>query len=127
MDIKSFADEKEKIRKRAFLWAVSEQKRLECVAEPIRLVFNRDCFDKDVDGCVASIFYDEETNKAILRRDWFDDMAVCYNIITNLEEIKKNAPKSASHLLDNGIKLFFYFDGQNGGITKKVNKEWRCS
>lgn len=95
------------------------------MAEPIALKLKSDTLTTDIDDCIISIFYNEENGKAILRRDWFDDMGIKYNILTNLSEIKRIAPKSAAHMLDNGLKLYRYYDGPAGGVTRKMKKEWK--
>lgn len=98
--------------------------RMGCMAEPIYLEFESDSLTTDRNNCIVSIFYDQESNKALLRRDWLDEMGIKYNILTNLDEIKKVAPKSVEHMLHNGTKLYRYYDGPNGGVTRRLDKEW---
>ena len=95
-----------------------------CLAEPVKLTFESDFLTTDRDSCIVSIFYDQKRDKAILRRGWLDDMGKKYNILTNLNEIKKTAPMSVAHMLNNGIKLYRYYDGPVGGVTRKMEKEW---
>lgn len=108
--------------KQAYDWAVKEQKRLGCMAEPIQLDFKSDFLTEDRFNCIVSVFCDQE--KVIMRRDWLDDMGIKYNILTNYEEIKRVAPLSAAHMLNNGIKLYRYYDGPTGGVTRHLKKEW---
>ena len=115
---------KTRLEKAAYDWAVKEQERMGCMAEPISLVFESDNLTTDRDNCIVSVFYNQESNKALLRRDWLDDMGIKYNILINLDEIKMVAPKSSVHMLHNGIKLYRYYDGANGGITRRLDKEW---
>ena len=119
-----FQEAKDILEKKAYDWAVREQQRLGCIAEPIFLEFDSDCLTSDRDSCVASVFYDYKTKKAILRRDWLDDMGIKDNILTNLDEIQRIAPMSAAYMLNNGIKLYRYYDGPTGGVTRKMEKEW---
>ena len=119
-----FQEAKNILEKKAYDWAVKEQERMGCMAEPISLKFDSDFLTSDRDSCIVSIFYDQTTKKAILRRDWLDDMGIKYNILTNLDEIRQVAPKSAAHMLSNGMKLFRYYDGHTGGVTRKMEKEW---
>ena len=65
---------KTSLEKAAYDWAVKEQARMGSMAEPINLKFESDFLTTDRDNCIASIFYDQESNKALLRRDWLDDM-----------------------------------------------------
>jgi hypothetical protein len=120
----SIEDAKNILEDKAYDWAVREQERMGCMAEPISLEFDSDFLTRDMDDCIISVFFNRATKKAILRRDWLDVMGIKYNILTNLDEIKKIAPKSAEHMLDNGIKLYRYYDGPTGGVTRKVKKEW---
>lgn len=119
-----FEEAKNILRKRAYDWAVKEQERMGCMAEPISLEFESDSLTTDRNSCIVSVFYDRESGKALLRRDWLDDMGIKYNILTNLDEIKMIAPMSAEHMLDNGVKLYRYYDGPIGGMTRKMRKEW---
>ncbi|MBR3116015.1 hypothetical protein IKF30_02190 [Candidatus Saccharibacteria bacterium] len=121
----SIKDARDILEKKAYDWAIGEQKRMGCMAEPVSLEFESDFLTVDRDGCIISLFYDQKSNKAMLRRDWLDDMGIKYNILVNLDEIKKTAPLSVAHMLENGIKVYRYYDGPTGGVTRKINKEWR--
>ncbi|MBR2994062.1 hypothetical protein IKF43_01540 [Candidatus Saccharibacteria bacterium] len=120
----SITDARKKEKHDAFVWAMSEQERLGCIAEPLSLNFERDDMDCDKDGCVISIFQDDDTGKVVLRRDWMSDMGVKYDLIVNFPEIKKRAPRSVNFMLENAIKLYRYYDGPNGGVTRKVDHCW---
>ena len=124
MDIISFEEAKDSLLKAAYDWAVKEQERMSIMAQPITLTFESDNLTVDSEDCVVSVFYDQETKKAILRRDWLDDMAISYLVLVNWEDVKKTAPDSAARMLDNGIKLYRFYDGPTGGITRKMRKEW---
>lgn len=124
MDIISFEEAKNSLLKAAYDWAVKEQERMSIMAQPITLTFESDNLTVDSEDCVVSVFYDQETKKAILRRDWLDDMAISYLVLVNWEDVKKTAPDSAARMLDNGIQLYRFYDGPTGGITRKMRKEW---
>lgn len=124
MDIISFDEAKNSLLKAAYDWAVKEQERMNIMAQPITLTFESDNLTVDSKDCVVSVFYDQETKEAILRRDWLDDMAISYLVLVNWEDVKKTAPDSAARMLDNGIQLYRFYDGPTGGITRKMRKEW---
>lgn len=124
MDIISFDEAKNSLLKAAYDWAVKEQERMNIMAQPITLTFESDNLTVDSKDCVVSVFYDQETKEAILRRDWLDDMTISYLVLVNWEDVKKTAPDSAARMLDNGIKLYRFYDGPTGGITRKMRKEW---
>ena len=96
--------------KELYDWAVQNQKDLGCMAEPIRINFKTDHLVQDTDDCMISVFYDEESGLAIMRRDWTDCGAVKFNILVNYDEIKQKAPNSARHMEENGKKLFNYYN-----------------
>ena len=124
MDIISFDEAKNSLLKAAYDWAVKEQERMNIMAQPITLTFESDNLTVDSKDCVVSVFYDQETKEAILRRDWLDDMTISYLVLVNWEDVKKTAPDSAARMLDNGIKLYRFYDGPTGGITRRMKKEW---
>ncbi len=124
MGTTNFNDAKNALMKKAFEWAVAEQARMGCMAEPISLTFESDTLTSDKKNCILSVFYDQATKKALFRRDWLDDMGIKYSILMNLDEIRQIAPMSARHLLNNGIKLYLYYDGPSGGVTRKMQKKW---
>lgn len=119
-----FEEAKNILERKAYDWAIREQERMGCMAEPISLKFESDFLTTDRDNCIVSIFYNQESGKAILRRDWLDDMGIKYNILTNLPEIRRVAPMSTEHMLDNGTKIYRYYDGPAGGVTRRMKKEW---
>ena len=115
----------DKLEQEAYSWAVNELKRMGCNAEPLSVTFGSDCHYKDKEGdCIYSIFHNCETNHTLLRRDWFNDMSVVYDTLINFEEVKTASPKSVAHMLKNGIKLYQFYDGPTGGITREMDKKW---
>ena len=112
-------------RDNAYKWAKDEQKRLGCMAEPIDL----NCGDKDrpelVEGyyinsqCVASLFVSSDKNAVpLFIRYWLDDGGIKYNLLENYDELKTRWPKYTKKLLENGLKIYRYYYGPNGGITR---------
>ena len=121
----TFADARSKLEQDAYLWAVKEQQRMGCKAESLSVMFGSDCHDKDnVDDCIYSLFHDYKTGRTLLRRDWLNTIFVMYDKLINFEEVKRLFPKSTAHMLKNGVKLYLYYDGPNGGTTRKTNKKW---
>lgn len=120
----SFQEEKKRRTRAVFEWAVNEQARMGLTAEPIRLTAKQDNMTGDPLGCIISIFYDEESGKALLRRDWLNDMGVKYNLLTNFDEIRRIAPKSVQHMMENATRIYEYYDGPYGGITRDVDYAW---
>jgi len=120
MNVISLIDAKKGIEKAAFNWAISEQERIGLVAGLLFLEPEHEELEEYEEGFVPSVFYDEESGKALLRRDWLKDGAVRYDVLTNFEEIKKRTPKVAQTLRENAIRVYRHFDGPNGGITKKI-------
>lgn len=115
------------IKSAAFRWAQSEQRRLGCVSDLIRFDVDRDWMvgvNETESDCILSIFVDDDTGRVLLRRDWLELMAVKYDILTNLEELRNIAPKSIEHMEENAIRLYHYFDGPRGGIYRYVGKPW---
>ena len=119
-----YMDTKKTRQREIFAWAVSEQQRMGCMAEPIALDFKADDLVHDPPGCVVSIFYNDESGEALLRRDWLEDMGIKYNLLTNFDEIERIAPRSVKRMLDNGAKLYAYYDGAHGGITRRTDVQW---
>lgn len=107
--------------KRTYEWAIAEQMRMGLICDPIRLVFKSDDMDIDRNGCVLSIFVDPDSGRAIYRRDWIEDMGIRYNLLLNFDEIRRIAPKSVAHMLKNADKIYRYYDGLHGGITRRLD------
>ena len=103
--IVSLVDYKGRKSALAYKWAVQVQKELNIPAPPVKINFDSDELTHNEEDCFVSIFYDEQSGKALLRRDWDKDLTVQYNLIVNYEEIKKTAPNSLHKLIQNGIKL----------------------
>ena len=102
-----FKDVQERRYKEAFDWAVKDQKRHNFLSRPARFEFHgEDVLEYDKEKCHIAIFYNEEKDWAILRRDWPDKLATAYNVITNYDEIKRVAPNSLKELLDNGVEMY---------------------
>ena len=91
---------------KAFRWAVEEQKKHNFLSRPARFEFHgEDAMEYDRKICHAAMFYNEDKDWAILRRDWPEKLATSYNVIINYDEIKRVAPNSLKELLENGIKM----------------------
>lgn len=118
-----FEEGRQIIMKKAYDWALNEQARLGCMAEPFGMIVNNDAMEEyDYGDCVISVFVDSSTGKALMRRDWLGDMGIKYNLLTNYDEIKKKAPKSARFMEENALKIYRYYDGANGGITRRIDR-----
>lgn len=118
--------ERKKRFSEAFNWAEKEQMRIGCIAEPINIKIDPDDMYKVENGCIMSIFLDEELRKVILRRDWLKTGEVKYNTLSynNFQKISVAAPKSVNFMLENAVKLYYYFDGPDGGVTKFCPDNW---
>lgn len=110
-----FKDARAKQLKAAFNWAVDYQKRHGFRSKPIRFEFDGDYLEYDRSKCEVAMFYDKDFDWAILRRDWPDRFATCYNIVTNYREIEKMAPNSLRELLDNGVEMYMRY--KNAGLA----------
>lgn len=121
----SFAKVKDEQLKAAYDWAVSEQKRLGITARTLNLEIVDEESIHDNNKCIFSIYADEKTDTYIFRRDWFDKNCVDYHMLGNFQELRNTAPLSVQHLLDNGVKVYRFFDGQNGGVTRPTDKQWQ--
>lgn len=108
----------------AYKWALREQERLGCAAEHMVLTFESDCLDHDKDCCIVSLFLSDGSDDVILRRDWLDEASIKYNVLDNFDEIMEVAPNSVKHMKENGVKLYHYYDGPKGGITRKMKKKF---
>lgn len=93
----------EKIMREAYQWALG---KIKGTAEPIEISLESDDLAERGTSCIVSVFYDQDSRKALLRRDWLDTMAVQFNFLTNYDEIKRATPRSAEFMETNGIKLF---------------------
>lgn len=102
--------ERERRLSEAYDWAEEWRKRHGILTSPIRMTFNNGDYVDNGDGFTISIFYDKSTGRALLRRDWEDEMAVQYNDLVNFDEIAKIAPKSVSLMLKNGLKVKKIYD-----------------
>ena len=91
----------------AYKWASDFRKNNNMKAQPIRLLFNQGDVIRDDDGFSVSFFYDSESGNALVRRDWENELAIQFNIITNYEDIRKTAPNSLIKMLKNGINLYY--------------------
>jgi len=122
-----FQKVKEKAYQDAYVWAAAEQQRLRIYGAPIELNLRKGETMHGEDDCIISMFRDEKTGRTLLRRDWLDDQTLVYNPITNFAEAKRKAPEAVTQMLDNGLKLYHYFDGPHGGITRPMDHKWRFS
>lgn len=108
--------------KEAFEWAVSEQLRLEIVMEAVNDKTNYSKLDHSRIDCIISLFYDNETGRAILRNDYLYDAAYQYFFILNCDEIRQNYPKAFDYLTKNAIKIYKMYDGPHGGTSREISK-----
>ncbi len=92
--------------KKAYDWAIGEQKRYGFIAQPVRFEFEKDELTYDQESVYVSVFYDKESKEAIMRRDWDSSFVVQYNVLVNYEELTRIAPNSLRTLLMNGIDLY---------------------
>ena len=106
--IRPKSKEAEIIEAKAYEWAVSTQKRYGIIATPIRLTGfdDGDKLTYNSSEVYVSVFYDKETETAILRRDWDD--AVQYNVLVNYADLQKTAPHSMKKLIENGLRHYRY-------------------
>ena len=104
--IVSFSEAKDKLFEVASKWAINEQKRNGFIATPINFIFDRDELTYDQKKVYISVFFNNETGDAIMRRDWDDSFTVQYNILANYDQIAKIAPHSLAKLKNNGIELY---------------------
>lgn len=112
--------------KGAFEWAVSEQLRLGIVMEAVNDRTNYSKLDHSRIECIISLFYDDETGRAILRNDYLYDAGYQYFYILNYDEIRQKHPKAFDYLTNNAIKIYKMFDGPHGGTSREISKSiWR--
>ena len=98
----------------AFAWALETQRSHGYYSEPIHLILNEGDFVDDGGGKVVISLFENKDGRAIMRRDWPEDMCLRFNKITNLEEIKQKAPKSYQKMISNGLKMY----RRDGGAFK---------
>lgn len=127
--IVGFRKAREQLLGDAYRWAVSEQQRLQIYGTPAIMIDPCDTegLEHDSDDCVISIFRNEENGHTLMRRDWMDDQTLVYNRLVNFRQIEQIAPKAVQHMLSNGVRLYQYFDGPNGGITRPLDRDWMFS
>ncbi len=96
----------EKEKQDTFDWCLETQRAHGYYSEPTRLNLDKGDFVDDGGGIVIISLFEAKDGRAIMRREWPQDMCLRFNIITNLEEIKQKAPKSYKKMIDNGLKLY---------------------
>lgn len=89
----------------AYAWILQVQKTQGWYSEQLELTFEEGDFIKETD-CIIALFVDKESGKAILCREWPDDMMVKFNQVVNPEETKLMAPKCYKKMLETGLELY---------------------
>ncbi len=113
-DVVKFANFKQNVEDKrdeelseAFAWNLETQRSHGFYSEPTKLVLDKGDYVDDGDGSVIiSLFVDKKTGRAIMRRDWPEDMCLKFNTIINLEEIKRVAPKNYEKMIKNGLDMY---------------------
>ena len=118
----SFSERGKEKAKVLYEWATKNMKELGCIADPIRIKFESDHLVEDPNGCMMSIFIDEESGVALLRRDWTDVGAVQFNVVLNYGEIREIAPYSLKHMEDNGRRLYEFY---NADVATRIKMKKR--
>ena len=89
----------------AYAWILQVQKTQGWYSEQIRLTFEDGDYIKE-SNCMIALFIDKESGKAILCREWPDDMMVKFNQIINPVETKLRAPKCYQKMVETGLELY---------------------
>lgn len=129
----SLGAETYRLRKEAFDWLYRELARLGKIEYGFPSKMDRVLLGWDVsipppEECVSSIFYDEKTDQCFFRQDWLETpkyvTAKC-QLVLNWDEFRADNPQLAERLLNNGVRLYLYYGGPNGGTTRKIaGKKW---
>lgn len=88
----------------AYRWADDSRRRNAFATQPIRLDFTDD-YVNESENFQISLFYDFETKKALLRRDWDDDCVTQFLEVVNFEEFWGKSQNVARRLLEAGLEL----------------------
>lgn len=108
----------------AFKWAASELLRMDLPTESIDLIIDESEPLHDVDGCVVSIFHDDQSKVTFMRCDYPDKGGIKYIIVNNYDYLKRNHPVALEYYTHNGLKIYRFFDGKHGGITHLSSKKY---
>ena len=122
--ILNICDVKGRLRQEAFDWSLSEQQRMEVPVRAIRLTIDDERCKNDTNDCIRSIFIDGKTGTTFLRCDWPKTGRVRYYDLVNFYVLRYNCPKLIERLIENGIKLYRFYDGPHGGITRPTSKKF---
>ena len=91
----------------AFAWALETQRAGGFYSNPLAVHFDYgDYLDDGGGNCLICLFVDKESGGAILRREWKKKMCLKYSRIMNVEEIRRDAPKSYRKMIQNGLDLY---------------------
>ncbi|MBE6013746.1 MAG: hypothetical protein E7241_00055 [Lachnospiraceae bacterium] len=91
----------------AFAWALDLQRLNNWHSEPINLLFDEgDVEETEEQGCILSLFIDRKSNRAILRRDWPEDMCLKYSKLMNFKDLEEKMPVGTKKMLQNGLNLY---------------------
>lgn len=89
----------------AYGWAMNQQRLKGLSSDLLRLTFEHGDFIADRDDYIASVFCNPFTGEAILRQDWPRRNIIHYDVLVNLGEIARKAPKSLGKMVKNGLRL----------------------
>lgn len=97
-------DIKDQRYKEAYEWALSDSVTRGIKPSPARMEWNDD-EDYDRSVILITLFYNPESGRALLRRDWIKEPFMQYNVITNFEEVKRTAPNVVREMITAGLEL----------------------
>ena len=90
---------------RAYKWANDELIKHNFVIGPAMELLSAAENMKESEGFMQSLFWDEASGSVLYRRDWFEEMTVQYNSLTDAQEVRRSAPGLFRKMLENGIWL----------------------
>jgi len=120
-----FNDKRKELLSKASKWALFEKDRMGMHAEHIVIAPENNVVDYwKKDRSIVSLFYGD-AGIVVLRRDWPEDLIVQYKIVDNHKQLRMLAPDAVRDWENNAIKIYEYYDGPKGGITRKTWKRWK--